>query len=287
MLDLLRSLEWANVGPCCPSCERVKMDGHAPDCRLDRAIRDLASSAIEEVPEPSPLVVGDRVVALTPHGWADATILRIEASGPVLIRTESGVTWLVERERIRRQDQTLGPTVDEMAREMGLTWSESAGAWAQRTGGYPTFPDVRTLYREHKARQADPPAATVDDFGGVHCPACHCVFGEVRIRNGKQAICPNCGRRVRMKEEPPTDPAALAAWLYARVMPGRTVVEWEAPSVDRVRRCKSLVVNVEIDGDHIVVWPNDSALYIPPPSKHVTRATRLLNPDGTVLWEAK
>lgn len=216
MLDLLRSLEWYTDGTDpyrCPSCQGYKVDGHTPDCRLDRAIRELALHRdawgrlwrmtpegpvpVEEdwrgaKPSP-PLVVGDRVVALTPHGWVDAQVLQVEPSGPVLIRTESGVSWLVERERIHRKDQTSEPT--------------------------------------------------------------------------------------------PTDPSALVAWLYARVVPGRTAVEYRT-AAGIVG--KSLVVRCYAGTDRVAlgIYGGETVL-VPGQGSTLLTFTRLLNPDGTVLWEQK
>lgn len=75
---------------------------------------------------------------------------------------------------------------------------------------------------------------------------------------------------------PPIDPSALAAWLYARVVPGRTVVErggeYKAVvrSVARGRRC---IILTGPDGEQVTA-PGTLNLH-------------LLNPDGSVLWEAK
>jgi hypothetical protein len=78
-------------------------------------------------------------------------------------------------------------------------------------------------------------------------------------------------------EQPPTNPSALAAWLYARVMPGRTIAE--SPG----RRFVVLAVDMSADGQRVFV---DEANGYAIPRLRQAPITRLLNPDGTVLWEA-
>jgi hypothetical protein len=78
-------------------------------------------------------------------------------------------------------------------------------------------------------------------------------------------------------DSPPTDPPALAAWLYGRVMPGRTIAE--SPG----RRFVVLAVDMSADGQRVFV---DEANGYAIPRLRQAPITRLLNPDGTVLWEA-
>ena len=185
-----------------------------------------------------------------------------------------GATW---DEVGRRVDGE--PTVDEMAREMGLTrgvyrnWTtdsdadlvqlETDGQWVWRPSGtlrdhdlrsWPTDADaIRTLYREHKAKQIDATLAGKRVGPWLTPPA----------------------PKVYEASGPPIDPSALAAWLYARVVPGRTVVErggeYKAVvrSVARGRRC---IILTGPDGEQVTA---PGTLNLP-----------LLNPDGTVLWEA-
>jgi hypothetical protein len=181
VLDLLRSLEWCAVitvnrcttVPGCPRCKAHRGTPHAPDCRLDRAIRELTSSAIEEVPEP---------------------------------------------------------TVDEMARHVDATLA------GKRVGPWLT-----------------PPEPKVYEASGI-------------------------------VEQPPTNPSALAAWLYARVMPGRTAVEYRT-AAGIVG--KSLVARCYAGTDRVAlgIYGGETVL-VPGQGSTLLTFTRLLNPDGTVLWEA-
>jgi hypothetical protein len=153
-------------------------------------------------------------------------------------------------------DAAPHPTPDEMAREMGMD-RDHGGFYGRTVNGDAVEAyapkDIPPLYREHKAK---------------------------RVRLVIDPASP-------MLNEPPTDPSALAAWLYGRVVPGHTVVEWTEPGVDRIRTRKAFISALEQDVDHIVLWPHgDSALYVPPPANHTHRATKLVNPDGTVLWES-
>lgn len=249
VLDLLRSLEWYSEHPrdgtpLCPVCRRARptegnpSDGHTPDCRLDRAIRGLASSAIEEVPEPT---VDEMAIDLDltrghltrgPSRWVS------RSSGVVLWQEEAGwyrmggrgVVYPSDEAAMRAMWEEQRSSVDEMARQVDATLA------GKRVGPWLT-----------------PPAPKTYEASG-----------------------------------PPTDPSALAAWLYARVMPGHTVVEWTEPSVDRIHVRKAFVSAVQEYDGYIVLWAHeDSALCVPPPVNYTHRATKLVNPDGTVLWEAK
>ena len=130
----------------------------------------------------------------------------------------------------------------------------------------------------------------------VHCQACGATWDEVGRRvdgeptvdeMARQVDATLAGKRVgpwltppapKVYEAsgPPIDPSALAAWLYARVVPGRTVVErggeYKAVvrSVARGRRC---IILTGPDGEQVTA-PGTLNLH-------------LLNPDGSVLWEAK
>ena len=159
-----------------------------------------------------------------------------------------GATW---DEVGRRVDGE--PTVDEMAREMGL------GPWRppvnpNSPGDELTADAIRTLYHEHKAKQIDATLAGKRVGPWLTPPA----------------------PKVYEASGPPIDPSALAAWLYARVVPGRTVVErggeYKAVvrSVARGRRC---IILTGPDGEQVTA-PGTLNLH-------------LLNPDGSVLWEAK
>ena len=77
---------------------------------------------------------------------------------------------------------------------------------------------------------------------------------------------------------PPTDPSALAAWLYARVVPGQTIAETPG------RRFVVLAVDMSMDNKRVFL-DERNGYAIPQATQHPI--TRLLNPDGTVLWEAK
>lgn len=265
MLDLLRSLEWSVYGAC-PICRQVMK--HAPGCRLARAIRGLDKHLLRgfRLHEVKDGVAEYRgCVATSGMPAPVGTIALTEPSPPE-------------------------PTVDEMAREMGLEFRDGQYdgvvdgdavevffasekyppgppvwlMWGDRMSRHPDVGDaLRTIYREHKARQGDPPD---EELGRA------------------------LGRSVTKEEEPPTDPSALAAWLYARVVPGRTIAEIDEP----VMRSKGTVTYCQIghrphDGVIQVDVSGTAACY--PPQVGAKAATaalvRLLHPDGTVLWEAK
>lgn len=282
MLELLRSLEWqaGYNGHACPSCRACEVDGHTPTCTLAAAIRGL------EAPGFKGRQPGERVEALTPYGWQDAEVVRIEGSGAVRVETDSAATWVVSLGDVRRKGE---PTVDEMAAEMG--WTRAADlnrgehSWIDPTtgavrlsrrwgpdwdlrAGWSAFEDsrgwatdemaIRTLYREHKARQGDPPDEELE-----------------------RAL----GRSVTKEEEPPTDPTALAAWLYARVVPGQTAVEYRT-AAGIVG--KSLVARCYAGTDRVAIgiYGGETVL-VPGQGSTLLTFTRLLNPDGSVLWEAK
>ena len=40
LVAALRVVEWAgDAGVACPLCDRIPIEGHAPDCQLDKALR--------------------------------------------------------------------------------------------------------------------------------------------------------------------------------------------------------------------------------------------------------
>jgi len=261
MLDLLRSLEWCGGGEItgwCPVCD--KADGHAPDCRLDRAIRELASSAIEEVPEPPPIRVGSLVCPKpVPYKGTVWRVDRIVRGRAYMTRVDRpAADYPVEAVFPVGDVVAAEPTVDEMAREMRLTKCHECGRWRNLrdlTRDCITDQKVANLYREHKAKQID---AT--------------IAGK---RVGPWLTPP--APKVYEASGPPTDPSALAAWLYGRVMPGRTIAE--SPG----RRFVVLAVDMSADGQRVFV---DEANGYAIPRLRQAPITRLLNPDGTVLWEA-
>ena len=202
-----------------------------------------------------------------------------------------GATW---DEVGRRVDGE--PTVDEMAREMGLTrgvyrnWTtdsdadlvqlETDGQWVWRPSGtlrdhdlrsWPTDADaIRTLYHEHKAKQIDATLAGKRVGPWLTPPA----------------------PKVYEASGPPTDPSALAAWLYARVVPGQTIAVFGREGTDGYH--KQGIASVT-GGDGVLLLRLAADGTDSRPCALVRRddrstqrfPTRLLNPDGTVLWEAK
>jgi hypothetical protein len=182
------------------------------------------------------------------------------------------------------------PTVDEMARDVRPTFADKL-----RALGLPTEMEHNGMYcHDHRG-----PALWIAMGEWVYSLGPHVGPGPRRWPTAEAAVdelyaewVAKQGRLVidpasPMLNEPPTDPSALAAWLYGRVVPGHTVVEWTEPGVDRIRTRKAFISALEQDVDHIVLWPHgDSALYVPPPANHTHRATKLVNPDGTVLWES-
>ena len=287
MLELLRSLEWcapfvALPHTNCPACGRRRENGHAPDCRLDRAIR----GAVSVEPLRPPLTTEEKARAL---GYARNASAGVDADGVWCSDALIDVRWTEHliRGQQRAREAASEPTVDEMAREMGLTrgvyrnWTtdsdadlvqlETDGQWVWRPSGtlrdhdlrsWPTDADaIRTLYREHKAKQRPP-------LTRFTCSRADCDDDQphAHIESNLPIV---------DATKPPTDPAALAAWLYARVVPGRMVVErggeYKAVvrSVARGRRC---IILTGPDGEQVTA-PGTLNLH-------------LLNPDGTVLWEA-
>lgn len=232
MLKLLRSLEWcapfvALPHTNCPACGKRRENGHAPDCRLDRAIRELA--------EGRPY----RSFTDTSAGWVE---------GPDTREYDLGSGTLVE------------PTVDEMAREMGYQRCQDCGRWRGPDITRDCYPDDRipTLYREHKAKQL------ADTLAGK------------RVGPWLTPPAPKVYEASGIVDQPPTDPVALAAWLYARVVPGQTIVEYG-------RAYKVPVETVTLRAADVLVETRHATLAIPGGDvKHVC----LLNPDGTVLWPA-
>lgn len=236
MLDLLRSLEWCamitvnrcTTVPGCPRCKAHRGTPHAPDCRLDRAIREMAEA------DPDGAHLREMAVAL---GWA---VMTVAPNAPY--------------------------------REEDMRFRAGNGNFRTAADVRRAYAEVRALYHEHKAKQRDPVSEAYAEM-------------EAQQRARDAASYPSEGEAIRLRwragkiapEQPPTDPSALAAWLYARVVPGRTIAE--SPG----RRFVVLAVDMSADGQRVFV---DEANGYAIPRLRQAPITRLLNPDGTVLWEA-
>lgn len=239
MVDLLRSLEWqaGYNGHACPSCRACEVDGHTPTCRLARAIRELAEESPGE-----PLDIPATAAFIRDHVAIADRVLGPVVDGPAICPPPRTTRPILPPE----------PTVDEMAREMGLTPAWRPGEWTAPGAEIIPPEQIRTLYREHRAN-----AAWAD------------------------SMLSDIGRKMNA---PPTDPAQLAAWLYARVGHG-TWAEWVVPG--NPRPSKEEVTGCDFDDG--AVWldlaPSGRAR-IPSERGDQRQVTRLLNPDGSVLWEA-
>lgn len=265
MVDLLRSLEWANIGLCCPSCDRSKPDGHAPDCRLGRAIRELAEHPLRG------FLLHDVKDGVAEYRGCAATSGMPAPVGTIAFTEPSPPE----------------PTVGEMAREMGLDL-DHGGFYGRMVNGEVVEAyapkDIPPLYREHKAKRQPPPYAGI---GPITQPTARQIaIAQAAKANSTGEVPPGYTDIILGSERPwpPTDPSALAEWLYARVVPGQTIVEYRWG--DTMRR-QAVVTEkgaaVDIDYVTIDILVGDGLFTIPGSPK----VTRLLNPDGTVLWEAK
>jgi hypothetical protein len=158
------------------------------------------------------------------------------------------------------------PTVDEMAREMGFMRYGPFTYGAPGAAGVCSPDEVHALYREHKAKQID------------------ATLAGKRVGPWLTPPAPKVYEASGIVEQPPTDPSALAAWLYARVMPGRTAVEYRT-AAGIVG--KSLVARCYAGTDRVAlgIYGGETVL-VPGQGSTLLTFTRLLNPDGTVLWEA-
>ena len=179
-----------------------------------------------------------------------------------------------------RAEQSSEPTVDEMARDVRPTFADKL-----RALGLPTERDEHGDYDRGMAVYAS--LQTRGLSAGVrwlYWTAGSNMPDDRRWPTAEAAVDELYAEWVAKQQaalgarpdSPPTDPSALAAWLYARVVPGRMVVErggeYKAVvrSVARGRRC---IILTGPDGEQVTA-PGTLNLH-------------LLNPDGSVLWEAK
>ena len=289
MLELLRSLEWC-VGGYCPKCEMSRGAGHSSDCRLDLAIRELASgeSDVEyclragpsypvEPTVDEPIRIGSIVCPKpVPYKGTVWRVDRIERGRAYMTRVDQpAADYRVEAVFPVEDVVAAEPTVDEMARDVRPTFADKL-----RALGLPTEMEHNGMYcHDHRG-----PALWIAMGEWVYSLGPHVGPGPRRWPTAEAAVDELYAEWVAKQQaalgarpdSPPTDPSALAAWLYARVVPGRTVVErggeYKAVvrSVARGRRC---IILTGPDGDQVTA-PGTLNLH-------------LLNPDGTVLWEAK
>ena len=272
MLDLLRSLEWSVYGAC-PSCRQVSR--HTPDCRLDRAIRDLTAGK-----------------ALLGAEDEDLYRIRFEAgraryragehreSNPCVSDTARKAWfagWDAEQHehasRIARE-----PTVDEMARDVRPTFADKL-----RALGLPTEMEHNGMYcHDHRG-----PALWIAMGEWVYSLGPHVGPGPRRWPTAETAVDELYAEWVAKQQaalgarpdSPPTDPSALAAWLYARVVPGRTIIEHKRGGGQK----KAVIAEAALYEDDLLFVAGERGLSL---TADPLMIVRLLNPDGTVLWEA-
>lgn len=125
--------------------------------------------------------------------------------------------------------------------------------------------------------------------GWYECPECKASAHTSHMEHH-----PTCALAIAIRSLEPApchNPAELAAWLYARVVPGQTVVE----SSNRTWRIRAVVESVLVD----VTSPWWSLELTVPRCIGFKLTERgwaantgevllsIRNPDGTVLWEAR
>jgi len=296
MLDLLRSLEWAGGSDAdgwCPTCGGAGR--HEPDCRLDRAIREMAEA------DPDGARLREMAAAL---GWAVMTVapnapyreedMRFRA-GNGNFRTAADVRRAyAEVHTLYREHKANAAWADAMLSDIGRTLK-------QPTPGQ----DVRPTFADKLRALGLPPEADSDGdyFQEQGADLQGRLDGWRYIRPDEsedprrwstaEAAVDDLYREWVAKQQaalgarpdsPPTDPSALAAWLYARVVPG-VWVEWRTIGGTL---SKGPPLRAAAKPDYVAFYLSGGETVLAPAQEgQALTFVRLLNPDGTVLWESR